>query len=114
MLTVVEYHERPPRRQIGTGGLQRRHSRQRTHPQHLSDRRADQLLVGELRQLEPRFAEASDDESAAVRCPQAIGPDRTVRCELRYAASAPRPLLVRLSPRGELEAVVPAAATLKR
>jgi hypothetical protein len=66
------------------------------------------------RQLELRFAQASDDESAAVRCPQPIGPERMVRCELRYAASAGRPLLVRLSPRGELEAVVPAAETLKR
>jgi hypothetical protein len=66
------------------------------------------------RQLELGFATASHDESAAVRCPQAIGPERMVRCELRYAASAPRPLLVRLSPRGKLEAVVPAAATLKR
>jgi zinc ribbon protein len=66
------------------------------------------------RQLELRFAKASDDESAAVRCPRPIGPERMVRCELRYATSAARPLLVRLSPRGELEAVVPAAVTLKR
>jgi hypothetical protein len=66
------------------------------------------------RQLELRFAKASDDESAAVRCPRPIGPERMVRCELRFAASAGRPLLVRLSPRSELKAVVPAAATLKR
>jgi hypothetical protein len=66
------------------------------------------------RQLELRFTKTSDDESAAVRCPRPIGPERIVRCELRYAASAARPLLVRLSPRGEPEAVVPAAATLKR
>jgi hypothetical protein len=66
------------------------------------------------RQLELSFTKASGDESAAVWCPQAIGPQRMVRCELRYAASAPRPLLVRLSPRGELEPFVPATATLKR
>jgi hypothetical protein len=66
------------------------------------------------RQLELSFAKASDDESAAVRCPRPIGPKRMVRCELRYAASAGRPLLVGLSPRGELKAVVPTAATLKR
>jgi hypothetical protein len=66
------------------------------------------------RRLERRYGDPSDDESAAVRCPRRIEPDRTIRCELRYRDGVPRALLVRLSPRGELEADVPYPATLRR
>jgi hypothetical protein len=66
------------------------------------------------RRLELRFGRASDDETAAVRCPRRIEPSRTVRCELRYSASASRPILVRISSLGELDATVPDVATLKR
>jgi hypothetical protein len=66
------------------------------------------------RRLELRYSSTSDDESAAVRCPRAIEPGRTIRCELRYRDGVPRALLVRLSPRGELEADIPYPATLRR
>ena len=66
------------------------------------------------RRLELRYGGPSDDESAAVRCPRPIEPGQTIRCELRYRDGVPRALLVRLSPRGELEADVPYPATLRR
>jgi hypothetical protein len=66
------------------------------------------------RRLELRFGGASDDETAAVRCPRAVDPGRIVRCELRYPDGIPRAMLVRLSPRGELEADIPYPATLRR
>jgi hypothetical protein len=66
------------------------------------------------RRLELRFGRASDDETAAVRCPHRIEPERRTRCELRYRNTVPRAILVRLSPRGELDADVPDLATLKR
>jgi ribosomal protein L40E len=65
------------------------------------------------RRLELRYGGPSDDETAAVRCPRPIEPNRTIRCELRYRDGVPRALLVRLSPRGELEADVPYPATLR-
>jgi hypothetical protein len=66
------------------------------------------------RRLELRYGGESDDETAAVRCPHRIEPDRTVRCELRYADGIARAMLVRLSPLGELEADIPYPATLRR
>jgi hypothetical protein len=66
------------------------------------------------RRLELRFGRASDDETAAVRCPHRIAPESRTRCELRYRNTAPRAILVRVSPRGELDADVPGVATLKR
>jgi hypothetical protein len=66
------------------------------------------------RRLELRFGDASDDETAAVRCPHRIEPGRRTRCELRYRHTAPRAILVGVSPRGELDANVPDLATLKR
>jgi hypothetical protein len=65
------------------------------------------------RRLELRYGGPSDDETAAVRCPRAIEPERTIRCELRYRDGIARALLVRLSPGGELEADVPYPATLR-
>jgi hypothetical protein len=65
------------------------------------------------RRLELVYGGPSDDETAAVRCPRAIEPGRTTRCELRYRDGIARALLVRLSPRGELEADVPYPATLR-
>jgi hypothetical protein len=64
--------------------------------------------------LELRFAGASDDETAAVRCPHRIEPERRTRCELRYRNTVPRAILVRLSPHGELDADVPDLARLER
>jgi hypothetical protein len=64
--------------------------------------------------LELRFGGPSDAETTAVRCPRPIERGRIVRCELRYADGIPRALLVRLSPRGELQADVPYPATLRR
>ncbi len=49
------------------------------------------------RRLELRFGGASDDETAAVRCPHRIEPERRTRCELRYRNTAPRAILVRIS-----------------
>jgi hypothetical protein len=66
------------------------------------------------RRLELRFGRASDDESAAVRCPHRITPVARTRCELRYRNTVPRAILVRVSPRGVLDADVPDLATLKR
>jgi hypothetical protein len=66
------------------------------------------------RRLELRFGDASDDETAAVRCPHRIEPLRRTLCELRYRNTAPRAILVSVSPRGELDADVPDLATLKR
>ena len=66
------------------------------------------------RRLELHFGGASDDQTAAVRCPHRIEPERRTRCELRYRNTAPRAILVRLSPRGQLDADVPDPATLKR
>jgi hypothetical protein len=66
------------------------------------------------RRLELRFAGASDDETAAVRCPHRIEPLRRTRCELRYRNTVARAVLVRISPRGNLDADVPDVATLKR
>jgi hypothetical protein len=66
------------------------------------------------RRLKLRFGGASDDETAAVRCPHRIEPGRRTRCELRYRHTAPRAILVRVSPRGALDADVPDLATLKR
>ena len=66
------------------------------------------------RRLELRFGRASDDETAAVRCPHRIAPVGRTRCELRYRHTAPRAILVRISPRGDLDADVPDLATLKR
>jgi hypothetical protein len=66
------------------------------------------------RRLELRFASASDDETAAVRCPHRIEPERRTRCELRYRNTVARAILVHLSPRGEVDAEVPDLATLKR
>jgi hypothetical protein len=65
------------------------------------------------RRLELRYGGPSDDDTAAVRCPHAIEPGSTIRCELRYRDGIARALLVRLSPRGELEADVPYPATLR-
>jgi hypothetical protein len=65
------------------------------------------------RRLELRYGGATDDETAAVRCPQPVPPGRTVRCELRYRDGVPRALLVRLSARAELEADIPYPATLR-
>jgi hypothetical protein len=70
-------------------------------------------LEAEMR-LELRFGGSSDDETAAVRCPRDIERGRIIRCELRYADGIARAMLVRLSPRGELEADVPYPATLRR
>jgi hypothetical protein len=66
------------------------------------------------RRLELRFGGASDDETAAVRCPHRIEPGRRTRCELRYRHTASRAILVRVSPRGALDADVPDLAMLKR
>jgi hypothetical protein len=66
------------------------------------------------RRLELRFGGASDDETAAVWCPHRIEPLRRTRCELRYRNTAARAVLVRVSPRGSLDADVPDVATLKR
>jgi hypothetical protein len=66
------------------------------------------------RRLELRFGDMSDDETAAVRCAHRIEPGRRTRCELRYRNTAPRAILVRISPRGGLDADVPDLATLKR
>jgi hypothetical protein len=41
VLAVVEDHQRPPRREKYTGGLQLGHTRQRTYSQSLRERRAD-------------------------------------------------------------------------
>lgn len=65
------------------------------------------------RLLELRYGGRSGDTAAAVRCPHRIDPNRIVRCELRYRDGVPRALLVRLSPRGELEADIPYPATLR-
>ncbi len=66
------------------------------------------------RRLELRFGGVQDDETAAVRCPRRIEPGSIVRCELRYLDGVARAMLVRLSPRGELEADIPYPATLRR
>jgi hypothetical protein len=66
------------------------------------------------RRLELRFGGASDDETAAVRCPHRVEPLRRTRCELRYRHTAARAVLVRISPRGNLDADIPDVATLKR
>jgi hypothetical protein len=66
------------------------------------------------RRLELRFGGASEDETAAVRCPHRIEPGRRTRCELRYRHTAPRAILVGVSPHGALDARVPDLATLKR
>jgi hypothetical protein len=66
------------------------------------------------RRLELRYGGASDDETASVRCPRRIEPGGLVRCELRYSDGIPRAMLVRLTPRGELEADIPYPATLRR
>jgi hypothetical protein len=66
------------------------------------------------RRLELHFGRASDDETAAVRCPHRIEPGRRTRCELRYRHTARRAILVHFSPRGELQADVPDLAMLKR
>jgi hypothetical protein len=66
------------------------------------------------RRLELRFGGASDDETAAVRCPYRIEPGQMVRCELRYADGIARAMLVRLTRSGELEADIPYPATLRR
>ena len=66
------------------------------------------------RRLELRFGGESDDETAAVRCPYRIEPRQLVRCELRYADGIARAMLVRLTPSGELDAVIPYPATLRR
>jgi hypothetical protein len=66
------------------------------------------------RRLELRFDAASGDETAAVRCPQRIEPQRRTRRELHYRNTVPRAILVHLLPRGELDADVPDPATLKR
>ena len=52
--------------------------------------------------------------AAAVCCPYRIEPRQLVRCELRYSDGIARAMLVRLTPDGELEAVVPYPATLRR
>jgi hypothetical protein len=65
------------------------------------------------RRLELIYSSPSDDETASVRCPRAIEPGRTVRCELRYRDGIARAMLVRLSPRGALEADIPYPATLR-
>jgi hypothetical protein len=65
------------------------------------------------RLLELRYGGRSGDTAAAVRCPHRIDPEGIVRCELRYSDGVPRALLVRLSPRGELEADIPYPATLR-
>jgi hypothetical protein len=64
--------------------------------------------------LELRFGGHGDDETAAVSCPYRIEPRQLVRCELRYADGIARAMLVRLAPSGELEAVIPYPATLRR
>lgn len=66
------------------------------------------------RRLELRFGGASDDETAAVRCPYRIEPRQLVRCELRYPDGIARAMLVRLTRSGELDAVIPYPATLRR
>jgi hypothetical protein len=66
------------------------------------------------RRLELRFGGESDDETAAVRCPYRIEPRQLVRCELRYPDGIARAMLVRLTGGGELEAVIPYPATLRR
>jgi hypothetical protein len=66
------------------------------------------------RRLELRFGGASDDETAAVRCPYRIEPRQLVRCELRYADGIARALLVRVTRSGELDAAIPYPATLRR
>jgi hypothetical protein len=70
-------------------------------------------LEAEMR-LELRYGGPGDNEATAVRCPRSIEPGRVVRCVLRYPDGIPRAMLVRLSPRGELEADVPYPATLRR
>jgi hypothetical protein len=65
----------------------------------------------ELR-LELRFG--GRDDVAAVSCPYRIEPRQLVRCELRYEDGIARAMLVRLTPRGELEADIPYPATLRR
>jgi hypothetical protein len=70
-------------------------------------------LEAEMR-LELRYGGPNDNETTAVRCPASIEPGRVVRCVLRYRDGIPRAMLVRLSPRGELEADVPYPATLRR
>jgi hypothetical protein len=70
-------------------------------------------LEAEMR-LELRFGGPSDGETTAVRCPGPIERGRIVRCELLYADGIPRAVLVRLTPRGELEADIPYPATLRR
>jgi hypothetical protein len=63
--------------------------------------------------LELRFGGPSDEETTAVRCPGPIERGRIVRCELLYADGIPRAVLVRLTPRGDLEADIPYPATLR-
>jgi hypothetical protein len=70
-------------------------------------------LEAEMR-LELRYGDETDDETAAIRCPKPIELGRVTRCELRYADGIPRAMLVRLTPRGELEADIPYPATLRR
>ena len=65
------------------------------------------------RLLELRYGGTADDEPAEVACPHRIDPNATIRCVLRYRDGVPRALLVRLSPRGDLEADVPYPATLR-
>jgi hypothetical protein len=64
--------------------------------------------------LELRFGGPSDEETTAVRCPGPIESGSIVRCELLYADGIPRAVLVRLTPRGDLEADIPYPATLRR
>jgi hypothetical protein len=85
-----------------------------TEPRAAGDRPAAvSPLEAEMR-LELRYGDETDDETAAIRCPKPIEPGRVVRCELRYADGIPRAMLVRLTPRGELEADIPYPATLRR
>ena len=56
VLAVVEHEQRPAGGEIGARGLELRHARQRTHPQRLRDRRPDQPLVSQRRQLDPPAA----------------------------------------------------------
>jgi hypothetical protein len=70
-------------------------------------------LEAEMR-LELRYGGPGQNEATAVRCPRSIEPGRVVRCVLRYPDGIPRAMLVRLSPRGELEADIPYPATLRR
>ena len=73
------------------------------------------VAAGEAeRRLELRFGGSGDDETAAVRCPRAIPPERIVRCELRYADGIARALMVRVMRDGELDANIPYPATLRR